>query len=222
MKATNEELTKSIYIATHKKVSALLADHNALKAKNDKDPAVGGRYKLSAAIAQLTAVLEAFSKSGIEIPAAAAEVPVVNKEATEEVPVKNDAEEEAVAMEGGGEDEAEEGAGEPEKTEEKGEGAGAPAPVPSMDPGKYESDDFSYEGWEAVPAIFLKQATVNPYWGDLVKGHIINNEFAQAKAKGDDWNGAAGLITAALASATRADAETWFSGYVGEDDLGGL
>jgi len=78
MKATNEELTKSIYIATHKKVSALLADHNALKAKNDKDPAVGGRYKLSAAIAQLTAVLEAFSKSGIEIPAAAAEVPVVN------------------------------------------------------------------------------------------------------------------------------------------------
>jgi len=183
MKATNEELTKSIYIATHKKVSALLADHNALKAKNDKDPAVGGRYKLSAAIAQLTAVLEAFSKSGIEIPAAAAEVPVVNKEGTEEAPVKNDAEEEAVDKEGGGEDEAEEGAGEPEKTEEKGEGAGegaggAAAPVPSMDPGKYESDDFSYEGWEAVPAIFLKQATVNPYWGDLVKGHIINYEFA--------------------------------------------
>jgi len=141
--------------------------------------------------------------------------------------VKNDAEEEAVDKEGGGEDEAEEGAGEPAKTEEKGEGAGegaggAAAPVPSMDPGKYESDDFSYEGWEAVPAIFLKQATVNPYWGDLVKGHIINNEFAQAKATGDDWNGAAGLITAALASATRADAETWFSGYVGEDDLGGL
>jgi len=91
-----------------------------------------------------------------------------------------------------------------------------------MDPGVYDSDDFSYEGWEAVPAIFLKQATVNPYWGSLVKGHIINHEFLQAKAKSSQWNGAAGLITSALSTAARANTETWFSGLVGEDDLASL
>jgi len=92
-----------------------------------------------------------------------------------------------------------------------------------MDPGVYDSDDYDYSGWAAVPAIFLKQATVNPYWGDLVKGNIINLEFFQAKAKDAyPWLGAAGLITSALASSARTDTETWFSGFIGDDDLEGL
>lgn len=201
-----------------------------MKAKNDKDPVVGGHYKLSAAIKQLNAVLEAFKTSGIEIPAdkveGAAVVDGENKEVKKEEDGKEDPEkdEEKVEMEGGDGAEGEgENKEEPEKNEEAGKPTEpAPVVVSSMDPGNYESDAYDYAGWEAVPAIFLKQATVNPYWGDLVKGHIINYEFAQAKAKGDEWNGAAGLITAALASATRADAETWFSGYVGDEDLGGL
>ena len=91
-----------------------------------------------------------------------------------------------------------------------------------MDPGVYDADDFCYEGWEAVPAIFLKQATVNSYWGDLVKGHIIHWEFNQKKANTYTWNGAAGLITSFVATSTRADTESWFSGFVGEDDLADL
>lgn len=155
-----------------------------MKAKNDKDPVVGGHYKLSTAIKQLNAVLEAFKSSGIEIPADKVEGAAVvdgaeNKEEKNEGDGNEDPkDEEKVDMEGGDEVEGE-NKEEPEKQE--GEGAKtdpAPAAVSSMDPGNYESDAHDYTGWEAVPAIFLKQATVNPYWGDLVKGHIINNEFA--------------------------------------------
>ena len=101
-------------------------------------------------------------------------------------------------------------------------GAGAPSAPAKMDPGVYSSDAYDYAGWEQVPAIFLKQATVNPYFGDLVKGHIIDHEFLRSKSKAETFNGAAGLITSALSSATRVDTETWFSGVVGDEDLGGL
>lgn len=210
-------------------MSALLADHNKLKASNNKDPLVGDKYKLSNAIEQLTAVLEAFKSSNIEIPAekasgadgdgagkeAGADADGAGKDAGAEAGA-DDAEKE------GGDDDEGAGGAEGEDGKEKVEGDGDAKVVASMDPGVYDSDDYSYEGWEAVPAIFLKQATVNPYFGDLVKGHIINHEFLQAKSKADKWNGAAGLITSALSSAKREPTEAWFSGRVGEEDLGGL
>lgn len=92
----------------------------------------------------------------------------------------------------------------------------------AMDPGQYDADDFAYGGWETVPAIFLKQATVNPYWGDLVKGHVIHWEFFQKKASDHTWSGAAGLITSFIATSERADTECWFSGFVGDDDIASL
>jgi len=91
-----------------------------------------------------------------------------------------------------------------------------------MDPGQYDADDFAYGGWETVPAIFLKQATVNPYWGDLVKGHVIHWEFFQKKASDHTWSGAAGLITSFIATSERADTESWFSGFVVDDDIASL
>jgi len=39
----------------------------------------------------------------------------------------------------------------------------------TFNPHNYEDDDHSYEGWEAVPGLFLKLATTNPYWGDMIK-----------------------------------------------------
>jgi hypothetical protein len=63
----------------------------------------------------------------------------------------------------------------------------------------YSADAYAYAGWEAVPAIFLKQAIVNPYWGNLVKHHIIDWEFNK-KAADKTWEGAAGFISAFIAS----------------------
>jgi hypothetical protein len=136
---------------------------------------------------------------------------------------------EEVVAEGGEEDLQYDG-GEGDEAAAGGDGADADAAkgdaekpaVAAMDPGVYDADDFSYAGWEAVPAIFLKQATVNTYWGDLVKGNIIHWEFNQKKASDHTWSGAAGFISSFLATSARADTETWFSGFVGEDDLASL
>lgn len=91
-----------------------------------------------------------------------------------------------------------------------------------MSPEKYDADDFAYGGWETVPAIFLKQAIVNPYWGDLVKGHIVHWEFFQKKASDHTWSAAAGFISSFIATSARTDQEAWFSGFVGDDDLASL
>jgi len=92
----------------------------------------------------------------------------------------------------------------------------------AVSPGVYDADDFKYEGWESVPAILLKQATVNGYFGDLVKGHIIDWEFNQKKASDHTWSAAAGFITAFVGTSATAETETWFSGHVGDDDLAAL
>ena len=114
--------------------------------------------------------MEGFNAAGIEIKTESAEPAAdAGKEA--------DAGGDAAAggeNEGGNEEDAkaaEEGK-EGEDAEKKEEAAPA-----VMSPEKYVADDFAYGGWETVPAIFLKQAIVNGYWGDLVKGHIIHWEF---------------------------------------------
>lgn len=144
--------------------------------------------------------------------------PVEEEVKDPEVKVEEGAEGGEYEYMGGEEEKVEEGAGDAPKDENKEE-----ATVPAaMDPGVYDADDFSYAGWEAVPAIFLKQATINTYWGDLVKGNIIHWEFNQKKASDHTWSGAGGFISSFLATSARADTETWFSGFVGEDDLASL
>lgn len=86
------------------------------------------------------------------------------------------------------------------------------------DPRTASTDTETYEGFANVPGCFLRNALKNPFFGDLVKAHVINWEFFQAKAKHDTWGGVAGLLTSGLASSARTEADAWFSGYVGELD----
>lgn len=92
------------------------------------------------------------------------------------------------------------------------------------DPHKYDDDGGSYDGWANVPALFIRQATVNPYWGDLVKAQLVQWEFNQGgkEPSGKEWLGAAGLITSALATAAGEEKEVWLSGHVGADDFESL
>lgn len=90
----------------------------------------------------------------------------------------------------------------------------------------YNKDKYDYKGWENIPALFLKMAVINSYWGDLVKAHIINAEFNNVIVENtslenyDEWKGAAGLITSAIhSSPERNRQEIWYSGYVGAQDL---
>lgn len=70
-------------------------------------------------------------------------------------------------MEGEGDKMEMEGGDEEEKKEEGGD---AMAGMMGMDnPHKYDDDSADYKGWANVPGLFLRQATVNSYWGDLVK-----------------------------------------------------
>lgn len=73
-------------------------------------------------------------------------------------------------MEGEGDKmEMEGGDGEEEKKEEGGEGDAMGMGMMMENPHKYDDDSADYKGWANVPALFLRQATVNSYWGDLVK-----------------------------------------------------
>jgi hypothetical protein len=90
------------------------------------------------------------------------------------------------------------------------------------DPRTKSTDDATFSSWADVPACYLRNAIKNPYFGDIVKSHVVNWEFYQGKAKQDTWGGVAGLLTSGLVSSARADADTWFSGYVGDLDLTSL
>jgi len=86
-------------------------------------------------------------------------------------------------------------------------------------PHKYESDARSYDGWAQVPAAFLKQMIVNPYWGDLIKAEAIAWEFNPEKGpKNTDFTEAAGLVGTAVCKASTEGHNVWFSGYVGTED----
>ena len=113
--------------------------------------------------------MEGFNAAGIEIKTESAEPPADGgKEADAAGAAAGDGNEGGDPEEGKAAEDGKEG----EDAEKKEEAAPA-----VMSPEKYDADDFAYGGWETVPAIFLKQAIVNGYWGDLVKGHIIHWEF---------------------------------------------
>ena len=206
-----------------------MKDHEA-KASDSKDVVIGGRYKNSACIAQLKAVLEAFAASGIEVPADAEPTAAAGNDAGADANAaaegKKEGEGEGEANEGGDAEQQYEGGNDaPPEGGDKPEGGEAPAALPAMapeSPEKYDADDYAYGGWETVPAIFLKQAIVNPYWGDLVKGNIISWEFTPKKHTDSTWNAAAGYISSFIATSARTDQEAFFSGYLGDDDLASL
>jgi hypothetical protein len=69
--------------------------------------------------------------------------------------------------------------------------------------------------------LYLRNALVNEYFGDLIKQRIVAIQFLGEK--GADTNkelaGAAGYLTSGLATTAEKPAtEAWFSGLVGELD----
>jgi hypothetical protein len=83
------------------------------------------------------------------------------------------------------------------------------------------SDDAEYKGFAETPALYLRNALVNEYFGDLIKQRIVAIQFMGEK--GLDTNkelaGAAGYLTSGLATTAEKPAtEAWFSGLVGELD----
>lgn len=205
----------------------MLKEHkDALPGDGGKDVVVGGKYTRKEAISQLEATLESFSKAGIEVPAAEAPKDGGGEEEKkgeeEEVKAEEKVDEEGGELEkveyDGGEEEEEKAEGKEEKkAEDKAGGA-----MEKVDPRKYEADAYAYEGWAEVPALFLRNAIVNEYWGDLVKAYVVDWEFNPEKAKRGDFDGAAALIEAGLSTAARDKAESWFSGHVGEEDFESL
>merc|ERR1712086_215467 len=114
-------------------------------------------------------------------------------------------------------------------------------------PDLYAGDSAAYDGFANLPALLLKCCTAQPYFGDLVKGALLHYEFnfkgkslvdvpmpklsladlaknpLHAKeCKPDQWAGVAALVAAALDKAEAAEADVWFSGMLGEQDIEGL
>uniref|UniRef100_A0A7S3CU34 Uncharacterized protein n=1 Tax=Strombidium rassoulzadegani TaxID=1082188 RepID=A0A7S3CU34_9SPIT len=113
--------------------------------------------------------------------------------------------------------------------------------APEEDP--YKDDAEDYKGFKNFPKLLLKQTTVNPYFGDLVKSDAIHFEFAavekggllsvkmpplnpmalmKAGAAPGAFAGAAGLLSSAVNSAEGAEKDVFFAGFIGENDLESL
>jgi len=204
--------------------NALVQQGNYLKdnyGNSDKTQYVAGKYQDKDAIAQIDAV-KAFLK-----------------EKNPDIEFPEEAKPEAEAMEG--DMMMMEGEGEMEMAMEGGE-EGA-----MEKPDLYAGDSAAYDGFANLPALFLRCCTAQPYFGDLVKGALLHYEFnfkgkslvdvpmpklsladlaknplAAKECKPDQWAGVAALVAAALDKAESAEADVWFSGMLGEQDIEGL
>ena len=111
-------------------------------------------------------------------------------------------------------------------------------------PDIYAGDSASYDGVANLPALFLRCCITQPYFGDLVKGSLLHYEFnfkgknwrevpmpklaladlamnplGARECKPNQWAGIAVLVAAALEKAKSTEADVWFSGYLGEEDI---
>ena len=70
--------------------------------------------------------------------------------------------------------------------------------------------------------MYLRNALVNEYFGDLIKQRIVSIQFLKEKVGAGtnfELDGAAGYLTSGLATTAEKPAtEAWFSGLVGELD----
>lgn len=145
---------------------------------------VGGKFPRSDVVDQLTAVLEKFKETGIEVPADATTEKKPEEEKTEEQKA-----EEAKAAEGmeGGEREQYEGGedgGEVKEGEEKKEEEKKEETMQRADPRAAHTDDQEYKGFESTPALYLRTALTSEFFGDSIKQRIVAIEFTGAKGQG--------------------------------------
>jgi hypothetical protein len=121
-------------------------------------------------------------------------------------------------FDGGDEENKEEGAAAGGDGAEEAKGMEASV----TDPRTKTTDEVTFSSFADAPACYLRNAVKNPFFGDLIKSHVINWEFFRSKASQNTWGGVAGLLTSGIVTGTRAEAETWFSGFVGELDHASL
>ena len=179
-KATDEEGAKAVFIAAYKAVDTLLKEHQAAKAKSDKDGLVQGTYKLSEAIAQLENTIESFKTSGIEVPADAA--PADDKPADGDKPADDaPADGDKPAEEGGEAEDLQFDGGDDDKPADDAGADKAPEAMATVDPRSAHTLDATYEGFAETPALYLRNALVNEYFGDLVKQRIVAIQFQGEK-----------------------------------------
>jgi hypothetical protein len=181
MAAGDETITTEIYKKAYKALSEKLKEMEDEygSAADAKVQYVDNKYKSTDAVAQLKAACEFLKeKSGI----------ATDDGAKAEEPKEEGAEKKEDGGEGGDMEGGEEG-----EMDMMMEGMGAMEP--KADPHKYDSDAFDYAGWAKIPAAFLKQFIVSPYFGDLVKKDVINWEFNKEDGPTDSpYTGIAGLV----------------------------
>lgn len=175
---------------------------------------VMGKFPRKDVVSQLTDVMTKFKATDIEVKSdapAAVDPPAAmegDAPAATDPPAATD-------MEGG-----EEGGDPPAAGD-------APATMEAMattDPRLAHTDDQEYKGFAETPALYLRCAIVNEYFGDLIKQRIVAIQFLGAKGESTnaDLAGAAGYLTSGLATSEKTAADAWFSGMVGELDQAAL
>ena len=197
MKASDEEWGKKVAL----ELDAALTKHakwlESEYGTPDKDAYVGGKYELKDAKAQIDAVKahlrEKCNNVGDYPVDEVKEEPAMDAEMMEMMEMMEDA-----PMEEGGE----------EMTMAKED--------------LYASDSGSYDGWENLPALILRNYVVNPYFGDLVKRDIISGEFKPSSPKHAEFVSAAVMVGMALDATESAEKDIFFAGYLGAEDMESL
>jgi hypothetical protein len=195
MKATDEEFAKKIALELDAALTAHLKWLEKEYGTPDKEVWVGGKYELKDAKAQIAAVKAHLREKCNNIGDYPADEAPAEDPAMAEM-MEAMMEEAPAEMEGGDEMMAKEDL--------------------------YASDSGSYDGWENLPALILRNYVVNPYFGDLVKRDIISAEFNPGKPKHKEFTSAAVLVGLALDAAESGEKEIHFAGYLGVEDVESL
>lgn len=192
MKATDEAFAKEIALELDAALTAHLKWLEKEYGSPDKDVYVGGKYELKDAKAQIAAVKAHLREKCNNI----GDYPADEAPADAMMEAMMEEMMEApMEMEGGDE-------------------------MAKVD--LYASDSGTYDGWENLPALILRNYVVNPYFGDLVKRDIISAEFNPGKPKHKEFTSAAVLVGLALDAAESGEKDIVFAGYLGVEDVESL
>jgi len=195
MKCTDEEFGKKIALDLDAALTAHIKFLEKEYGTPDKNVYVGGKYELKDAKAQILAV-----KTHLREKCSAIVFPADPVEAVAEV-------EGMMMME--------------EAAMEEVMADGGEVDMMMAAPDLYATDAGTYDGYENLPALILRNYVVNPYFGDLLKRDIISAEF-NPSPKFKEFTSAAMLVGLALDIAESAEKEFWFAGYLGAEDVESL
>lgn len=193
MKATDEELGKKVALELDAALTAHLKWLDKEFGTPDKNVYVGGKYELKDAKAQIAAVKAHLREKCNNVGDYPADE-VKEDPAMEEMAMAMEEEAPMMEMEGG------------EEMEMAKEDI-------------YASDSGTYDGWENLPALILRNYVVNPYFGDLIKRDIIAAEFKPSSPKHKEFVSAAVMVGMALDATEATEKDIHFAGYLGEEDM---